>query len=230
MARIGAASALWRNVFGLAMVIERLNERALIVRQLGGAAPHAWAKALARTPLPGMIEAVAAKETLGLFFEQMPDPDAVAHALEGLRVEEGEPVRHIVPVCYAMGEDLRSAADALGLTTESLIDLHTSRAYRVDAIGFSPGFPYLSALDPRLSGLPRLPSPRPRVQKGSVGITGSQTCIYPAATPGGWNLIGVTPLAIVDRDSGYFPIQAGDEVVFTRIDAEEFERLEGARL
>lgn len=212
------------------MVFERLNERALIVRQLGGAAPHAWAKALERTPIEGLVEAVAAKETLGLFFESMPDPGAVEMALNRLVIEEPTPTRHHVPVCYGFGEDLERAAAALSLDAQTLIQLHSGRAYRVDAIGFSPGFPYLSELDPRLAGLPRLPSPRPRVRPGSVGMTGGQTCIYPAATPGGWNLIGVTPLTIVDRDAGYFPLQAGDEVVFEPIDAAAFERLEGTRL
>ena len=75
-----------------------------------------------------------------------------------------------------------------------------------------------------------LPSPRLRVEPGSVGLTGKQTGIYPLARPGGWNLIGRTPLTIVDIDNGFFPLRVGDRVQFTRIDEAEFRRLTGERL
>src|SRR5205807_4427751 len=100
----------------------------------------------------------------------------------------------------------------------------------VYAIGFCPGFPYLGYLPASLSDVPRLPVPRLRVEAGSVGLTGRQTGIYTEARPGGWNLIGRTPLQLVDVADGYFPLRTGDRVRFTRIDEAEFRRLLGQRL
>src|SRR5205085_9461144 len=98
------------------------------------------------------------------------------------------------------------------------------------AIGFCPGFPYLGYLAPELCGVPRLPSPRPRVEPGSVGLTGRQTGLYPLVRPGGWNLIGRTPLELVHLADGYFPLHTGDRVRFRPITADEFDRLCGRRL
>ncbi len=98
------------------------------------------------------------------------------------------------------------------------------------AIGFCPGFPYLGYLAQALSGVPRLDQPRPKVDAGSVGITGRQTGIYTEARPGGWNIIGRTPLELVNVADSYFPLKAGDRVRFRRIDALEFEQFRGQRL
>jgi inhibitor of KinA len=100
----------------------------------------------------------------------------------------------------------------------------------VYAIGFVPGFPYLGYLPTELCGVGRLPSPRVRVEPGSVGLTGRQTGIYPLPRPGGWNLIGRTPLTIVDVASGFFPLRVGDSVRFERIDEKGYRELEGERL
>ncbi len=117
-----------------------------------------------------------------------------------------------------------------GLTADEVIALHTAAEYTVYAIGFCPGFPYLGYLPPALAGVPRLESPRPRVEAGSVGLTGRQTGIYTEVRPGGWNLIGRTPLELVNVADGYFPLRTGDRVWFTRIDEAEFGRLQGERL
>jgi inhibitor of KinA len=93
-----------------------------------------------------------------------------------------------------------------------------------------PGFPYMGYLPKELCGVPRLESPRVRVDPGSVGMTGRQTAIYPQASPGGWNLIGRTPLVIVDVASGFFPLRVGDRVRFTPIDAKRYAELESERL
>src|SRR5262249_10308095 len=92
------------------------------------------------------------------------------------------------------------------------------------------GFPYMGYLPPRLCGLQKLASPRLRVDAGSVGITGRQTGIYTEPRPGGWNLIGRTPLELVNVADGYFPLRTGDSVRCQRIDEAEFERLKGKRL
>ena len=137
---------------------------------------------------------------------------------------------HSIPCCYEFQLDLSRVAEKTGLSGEEVICLHLEREYTVYAIGFCPGFPYLGYLPPPLCGVPRLETPRLRVEPGSVGLTGRQTGIYTEARPGGWNLIGRTPLTLVDVADDYFPLRTGDRVLFERIDDKEFERLRGNRL
>jgi inhibitor of KinA len=137
---------------------------------------------------------------------------------------------HIIPCCYEMQLDLSRVAEKTGLSAEEVIRLHAETEYQIYAIGFCPGFPYLGYLPKELCGVPRLETPRLRVEPGSVGMTGRQTGIYPEAKPGGWNLIGRTPLTLVDVNDGYFPLQTGDRIRFERIDEVEFRKLTGNRL
>jgi inhibitor of KinA len=137
---------------------------------------------------------------------------------------------HRIPVCYDLGEDLGRIAECTGLSREAIIDLHAATEYRVYAIGFCPGFPYLGYLDDRLANVPRLPRPRLRVPVGSVGLTGRQTGVYTEPRPGGWNLVGRTPLELVNVADGYFPLATGDRVRFEPIDVGSYERLVGNRL
>jgi len=135
-----------------------------------------------------------------------------------------------IPVCYEFAPDLPRVCEHTGLTADDVIRLHTSIEYTVYAIGFVPGFPYLGYLPAELCGVPRLASPRLKVEPGSVGLTGRQTGIYPLPRPGGWNLIGRTPLTIVDVKDGFFPLRVGDRVTFTPIDETRFRELDGERL
>lgn len=135
-----------------------------------------------------------------------------------------------IPVCYEMALDLPRVCEHTGLAADEVIRLHTATEYTVYAIGFVPGFPYMGYLPPELCGVGRLPSPRLKVEAGSVGLTGRQTGIYPLPRPGGWNLIGRTPLVLVDVADGYFPLRVGDRVKFERIDEKRYRELEGDRL
>lgn len=214
----------------MSIVIEPLGEAAFVVRGLEQA-PHRWAAVLNGLAIPGLVEAVASYETLGLYV----DPDVFREeALSwdpALVLAEGETTRrHDIPVRYQRGPDLDDAAHALGISPSDLIAAHTGAVYQCFAIGFCPGFPYLGYLPNALSGLPRRGSPRPRIAPGTVAITGRQTGIYPLERPGGWWLIGQTPLCLVDVADDYFPISAGDEVRFHPIDEDEFERRQGERL
>ena len=130
--------------------------------------------------------------------------------------------RLVIPVLYN-GADLEILADRLKLTIDELIAIHSSVDYDVFAVGFLPGFPYAGYLPPSLAGLPRRESPRLQVPAGSVAIAGRQTAIYPRQSPGGWHLLGTTPLCIARLEAGYFPIQAGDRIRFQPISAGEFE-------
>lgn len=135
-----------------------------------------------------------------------------------------------IPVCYGgeFGPDLEEAASLLSLPTERIIQLHSATTYRSYFLGFAPGFAYLGDLPAQLE-LPRLSTPRRKVPPGSVAIAGKQTAVYPCATPGGWRLIGRTPLVMfrANRDPMSL-IGIGDEVRFYPIPHEEFLRMERA--
>lgn len=128
-----------------------------------------------------------------------------------------------VPVCYHLdfAPDSISLCKRAKITLEQLVQLHSSTTYHVYMLGFLPGFAYMGSVDERLAA-PRLTKPR-TVPAGSVGIAGEQTGIYPLTSPGGWNIIGRTPLVLFDA-AREVPtlLQAGDEVIFTPISKEEF--------
>jgi KipI family sensor histidine kinase inhibitor len=139
-----------------------------------------------------------------------------------------EPRRVEIPVCYSgeFGPDLAEVCKLLGMTEAQAIELHSSVEYLVYFLGFVPGFAYLGELPKGLT-TPRLAAPRKRVPAGSVGIAGNQTGVYPFATPGGWRLLGRTPLKMfqAERD-GLSLLSIGDRVRFTPISPERFAALE----
>jgi len=130
------------------------------------------------------------------------------------------PRRLEVPVRYgdASGSDLEAVAASKGISAADIIRLHSGRAYTVYMMGFTPGFPYMGTLDERLV-MPRLETPRTLVKAGTVAIAGSQTGIYPLDSPGGWHMIGWTPLKLFDPASeSPFLFAPGDEVKFIPLD------------
>jgi inhibitor of KinA len=134
-----------------------------------------------------------------------------------------------IPVWYdpSVAPDLEELAAAKGLAPEALAALHAAGDYRVYALGFRPGFPFLGVVDERLAA-PRLPAPRPRVAAGSVGIAGRQTGIYPVDGPGGWRIVGRTPLRLFDPGRGDpFLLRAGDRVRFVPVDGARYAALGG---
>jgi inhibitor of KinA len=148
--------------------------------------------------------------------------------LDALRDQPDPPARTVeVPVCYggAHGPDLPDVAAHCGLPAEEVVRIHSAGDYRVYFLGFSPGFPYLGGLDPRLA-TPRLPAPRRSVPAGSVAIGGAQTGVYPVRSPGGWRLIGRTPAPLFDpARTPPALLQMGDLVRFVPIGPDEFEKL-----
>lgn len=136
-----------------------------------------------------------------------------------------------IPVCYdgTFAPDLREIAERTGVTTAEVVALHTATPHRVLMIGFAPGQPYIGGLDARLA-LPRRSSPRPRVELGAVAIANAQTTIYPFPTPGGWNLIGRTPLTLFDpRREPPNLLEPGDAIVFAAISRAQFDRVSRER-
>jgi inhibitor of KinA len=193
-----------------------------------------FAEAVRRLNEDWLIDVVQAYASVAVYFDlDRTQFHKVAERLQRVAPTEGHTIErksHRIPCCYDFAPDLRRVAEQTGLSAEDVIRLHSGTEYTIFAIGFCPGFPYLGYLPPQLSGVPRLESPRMRVEPGSVGLTGRQTGIYTEARPGGWNLIGRTPLELVNVADSYFPLRTGDQVRFERIDEQEFERLRGKRL
>jgi inhibitor of KinA len=146
--------------------------------------------------------------------------------LDAMRIPKGRELK--IPTCYGgeFGPDLSEVASLHGLTPEQAIELHASVTYTVYFLGFVPGFAYLGELPDALA-TPRLDSPRRSTPPGSVGIAGNQTGVYPFSTPGGWRLIGRTPVAMFRPDRKAISFLAiGDRVRFTPISAAQFAALE----
>lgn len=184
--------------------------------------------------IPGVLDVVPAATCITLVLDPAEaEPASVSDAIEEVinaprHTPEAAPVRLIdIPVVYGgrHGPDLADLAASARLSEQEAIALHASPEYRVDFLGFSPGFAYLSGLPIPLHA-PRLPTPRPSVAAGSVGIAGERTGIYPSPTPGGWRLIGRTPLVLFDaeRDEPSL-LRAGDRVRFVPITEAEYDRL-----
>ena len=135
-----------------------------------------------------------------------------------------------IPVCYdeEFGPDLSFVAAHNGLSVPAVIDIHTSTPYLVYMIGFTPGFPYLGGMSEQIA-TPRLEKPRTKIPAGSVGIAGSQTGFYPIESPGGWRLIGRTPVkAFMPGQAKPFLFEAGDYLQFQSVTREEYARIEAA--
>ena len=146
-----------------------------------------------------------------------------------IEIKAGEERKKVfeIPVCYGgeFGPDIATIAEHAGLSEQEVIELHSSRDYLIYMLGFLPGFCYLGGLDERIF-TPRLASPRLKIDAGSVGIGGSQTGIYPLDSPGGWQLMGKTPVKTYDPDREV-PIlfEAGNYIRFVPVSEEEFYRI-----
>lgn len=135
----------------------------------------------------------------------------------------------ILPAYYSTesGPDLEALAQRADLSTEEVIKIHSEMEYRVYAIGFAPGFAYLGEVDERIAA-PRLSTPRTRVPRGAIAIADRQTAVYPAVSPGGWNLIGLCPTRMFNPEAEpTMPVQVGDRIRFNPISRDEFFALGG---
>ena len=192
-------------------------------------------QSLRQDPLPGITEMVPAYSSLAIFYDpgfssgRLSVYESLERALEERIMQPlptgsvtGKEVR--VPVCYdpALVPGLNDASRLLGLDIDAIIRLHTAPVYRVYMNGFLPGFPYMGEVDSQIT-MARKPKPE-RVPAGSVGIAGKQTGIYPMDAPGGWHIIGRTPLKIFDADrEEAVLLQAGDSVQFYPVSKTQFD-------
>lgn len=191
---------------------------------------------IARSKVEGVMELVTTYRSLLVYFDplRLARSDLSRMIERLLAVEEEvdkggtDKVRLIrVPVCYGgeFGPDLDDVAQHNGLSVEDVVAIHSSRPYLVYMLGFTPGFPYLGGMSPKIA-MPRLEKPRTKIPRGSVGIADKQTGFYPIESPGGWRLIGRTPLKpFSPRSARPFLFAAGDYLQFVPVSAEEFETI-----
>jgi inhibitor of KinA len=200
---------------------------------------------LQRAAIPGVIELAPAYTSVAVFFDPVAitklnvAPDRIFDWLTTkiqslltsrrryLRKKTAGPRSIEIPVCYEpeFGFDFDRVAEHTRLSKREIVDLHSGTEYRVACIGFVPGFPFLAGLPMQLA-TPRRHTPRKEIPAGSVGIGGAQTGIYPLRSPGGWNLIGRTPLKLFDPTKDPPTVlRPGDRVRFRAITREEFKSL-----
>ena len=187
---------------------------------------------LIRNPINGVVNIHPGYSSILLTLDEMTNVGDTIRVLENIFdvVQNSEPPEEIlveVPVLYGgnYGKDIQRVVQFSKLSESEIIQRHQTRKYLVYFLGFSPGFPYLGGMDQDLT-TPRIQTPRKRVPEGSVAIAGGQTGIYPFSSPGGWNLIGRTPLKIFNISNPHNSlIQMGDKVQFKSISKDEYERL-----
>ena len=229
---LGDSALLIRLAKDFETAPERALEKVLTAQQ-----------SLAAAKIPGVIEIAPAYTTVTLFYDPLraiaggaPVENVFGWLEERIReaASKGGRLRANsvrtsiveIPVCYEtqFGFDLDEVARRAGLSPNEVVDLHSGAEYRVHCIGFTPGFPFLGGL-PRKLATPRRETPRKDIPAGSVGIGGKQTGIYPIKSPGGWNVIGRTPLRLFDSQKNPPALlRAGDRVRFRSISRDEFER------
>ncbi len=184
----------------------------------------------------GLVEYVAAFASVTVFYDPVRiSGNAVISCLETIvnKLENSqtmEPRVVEIPVCYGgeFGPDLDFVARHNGLAARDVIDIHTGGQYLVYMLGFAPGFPYLGGMSERIAA-PRRQSPRPAIPAGTVGIAGMQTGMYPITTPGGWQLIGRTPVALFRPDDNPPTLlKSGDIIRFRAISLQEYQHVKGA--
>jgi KipI family sensor histidine kinase inhibitor len=166
---------------------------------------------------PGLTDHLAVRHTIKTALQRLVATDAGSGDLVTL------------PVWYSQesGPDLAALAQRAGLSIDEVVALHQAVEYRVYAIGFAPGFAYLGEVDERIAA-PRLDTPRQRVPRGAVAIADRQTAVYPAPSPGGWNLIGLCPQRMFNPQADpIMPVKVGDRIRFCAIDRERFLSLGG---
>lgn len=191
--------------------------------------------ALSSAKIVGIRELVPAYTSVCVHYDPLALPyEKLLEHLDAMKIdancvqESQKPVVKI-PVCYGgeYGPDLSFVAAHNGLTPEAVIRRHSQGTYLVYMLGFLPGFAYMGGMDESIA-CPRLTSPRTKIPAGSVGIAGSQTGVYPLSSPGGWQLIGRTPVKMfaMEGETARFALSAGDRVQFVPITEEEYKGME----
>lgn len=215
-------------------MIQPFGDRALLVEVGDYGRARALVASLDRQPIPGVADLVPGMETVLVELDSSASAEAASAELEGrlasLRVGASGGRERVVPICYGgeLGPDLDEVARLTGLSADEVVAAHVASALRVQLVGFAPGFAYMGDL-PEALRVPRLETPRTTTPPGSVAVAGRQTGIYPAALPGGWRILGRTPITLFDphRDPPSY-LAPGDRVRFEPIGADEWDERAGA--
>jgi len=186
-------------------------------------------RAIHTSPFEGFVETVPAFASLTVIFDPLKvvraqRSSALSVVESHLRdlaarsyAERSDGSSHVIPVDFRDAPDLAEMSDRIGVSEDEIVSIFTSREYRVFMLGFLPGFAYMGEVDERIA-MPRKATPRTRVAKGSVGIAGRQTGIYPVESPGGWQIIGRTVLELFERDNQPPTLlEPGDRVRFVSV-------------
>ena len=217
-------------------IIRHAGDSALTI-QFGERIDHAinqlviaFADAIEKARLPDILEVVPTYRSVTVYFDPLKcNPEALIAKMAVMARQKVprvvKPSKVItVPVVYGdeFGPDIDEVAALAKLSINEVIELHSCITYRVFMLGFSPGFPYLGVVSEKIA-VPRLPRPRKAVPAGSIGIAGSQTAIYPVETPGGWRLVGRTPLKLFTPNTDHvFLLAPGDSVKFLPITRSQY--------
>jgi KipI family sensor histidine kinase inhibitor len=200
--------------------IEPLGETAYILRDLE-VEPHVVARSIDLASIPGVEEIVPSMDTVGIYV----NPEQFSlESISGVKMVSATRGRGFtIPIIFD-GPDLIEVCKIVGSEPEFAVKAICSSLYTVVAIGFLPGFPYLTGLPEQFLNIPRRDEPRIQVPAGSLGIAAGQAGIYPQQSPGGWNLIGETPIKIADAAKAFFPLNPGDTIRFLEIDRSARDR------
>ena len=212
-----------------------LGERALVLEPIaeepGLSVIHKICFLIEQSDLDGLMDVVPTYKCIALLFkEPITDTGSITAKLSEVFEHAGDYTpRHDlirVPVCYELGLDWNSMESQTGLKKEKIIQIHSGTTYTLAMMGFIPGFLYLEGLDKKII-CPRKSEPRTKVPAGSVGIGGDQTGVYSLESPGGWQIIGRTPLSFFNKDQDPpVSVSLGDRIRFEPISEEEFRKME----
>lgn len=222
------------QINGVAWTVSVLGERALLIKPKENdvrlSLIHLSTEILEKAELNQVTDIIPAYNSIALIYEWLvEDPikeiGRIQAKLKEFSVSEIPPQMHKVPVCYELELDWKDVEKHSGLTRDLIIEKHTASIYTVAMLGFIPGFLYLSGLDEKIS-CPRKAEPRTKIPAGSVGIAGNQTGVYSLESPGGWQIIGRTPISFFDpKMDPPSEVRPGDKVEFYSISETEFKRL-----
>jgi KipI family sensor histidine kinase inhibitor len=216
-------------------IVSIIGEQALILQPESKVVPiskiHKVTRLFEKANIDHVIDVVPAYESLALIYDRLLDDiekeiARINNGIKDLSEERISTKKVEIPVCYDLGLDWSVVEEYTGLPREKVIKKHTSGVYTIAMLGFIPGFLYMSGLDDEIA-CPRREDPRTKIPAGSVGIGGNQTGVYSLVSPGGWQIIGRTPLSFFDAlKNPPTDVEPGDEVTFIQISENEFSTLE----
>lgn len=215
--------------------VSALGEQALLLQPNGDATLeviHKSSRIIEEASVSGVADIISAYESIAIIYDRLvgnldSEVEILSKACLNVSAESYSAEKHVIPVCYELGLDWGEVEAYTGMGKEKIIQAHLNETYTLAMMGFLPGFLYLSGLDEAIC-CPRKQEPRSRIPAGSVGIGGMQTGVYSLESPGGWQIIGRTPLSFFDvQKKPPTNARAGDQVVFERVTEREFSAQRG---